>query len=112
MLNPILFIYYLDFLGMVSVFTAEDLVTGALHVGKRIVKKEHLRRERSRRSSMMRAISMASRNTKNWKWELSKYVVCCCLFTSPKSFKLDFQKLNHSSIDSKALYALSRGLLL
>lgn len=83
MLNPILFIYYLDFLGMVSVFTAQDLVTGALHVGKRIVKKEHLRRERRRRSTMMRAISMASRNTKNWKWELSKYV-CCCLFTSPK----------------------------
>ena len=72
LLTPYIFCpYNLDILGMVSVFTAQDLVTGALHVGKRIVKKEHLRRERRRRSTMMRAISMASRNTKNWKWELS-----------------------------------------
>ena len=41
-------------------------------MGKRIVKKDYLRREsRMRRNSFMRAISMASRNTKNWKWELS-----------------------------------------
>lgn len=72
-LTPYIFCpYNLNIVGMVSVFTAQDLVTGALHVGKRIVKKDYLRRRsRMRRNSFMRAISMASRNTKNWKWELS-----------------------------------------
>lgn len=68
---------------MVSVFTADDMVTGALLVGKRVVKKGYLNREMvasdrigsevQDRASFMRELSQANVvGHRPWKWELCK----------------------------------------
>ena len=70
---------------MVSVFTADDLVSGALNVGRRVVKRGHMDTERERllgtgvrraaaqMHELMRSISEADRLSKrHWKWELAK----------------------------------------
>lgn len=68
---------------MVSVFTADDLVSGALLVGKRVVKKGYLDREMAAsrsigsgvrsRVAFMRELSQANAvGHRPWKWELCK----------------------------------------
>ena len=54
---------------IVSVFTADDLVEGALHVGRQVVKKDHIVESRDS-SDWWQSISQA--NKKRWKWELAK----------------------------------------
>jgi len=63
---------------MVGVFTAGDLVTGAIYVGRRPIKKRYLDQEIAasgsrvaRRSSFMRAMSVALDKEHPWKWEIS-----------------------------------------
>lgn len=70
---------------MVSVFTADDLITGTLNFGRRVVKKERIRNsvvscptpsenlEKSEQVlNLRRSISRAFRHTKNqWKWEVA-----------------------------------------
>lgn len=60
---------------MVSVFTADDLVTGATHVGKRVIKKESLGVDVTgqRRKSFLRQLSEGKHlHHHQYKWELVK----------------------------------------
>ena len=60
---------------MVSVFTADDLVTGATHVGKRVIKKGSLGVgvTGQRRKSFLRQLSEAQHlHHHQYKWELAK----------------------------------------
>ena len=61
----------------VAVFTADDLVTGVLHIGKRVVERDHVRRTHVRcRMGLLRSVSLAHQLTKtknrNWKWQFTK----------------------------------------
>ena len=72
---------------VVSVLTADDLVSGTLYVGRRVVSKDHMNAERERlmaaeenfrkseqRRHLLRSVSEAEQLLKNahWKWELAK----------------------------------------
>lgn len=54
---------------LVSVFTADDLIEGALNVGKRIIHKSHLTASMVRERRFTISTSLTSRQT---KWEISK----------------------------------------